>query len=616
VRRVIEAVLVFALAMITSALPPPRPAAAQEARDLAGEWALVGDGLQVRVVLRADGRFTRTVKGAEGVDSESGTWSLVEGDLAIRTEGGGEVLRIPFRLVDPDTLELSGEDGTRLRLTRQSPRPIPVPTGPGADVTRLAPCPTGHILYSRAERAMVRDGAGRTTPIPTHQIWVMTGDGRDAAPFVAPPGFEEARDGKWARDGRSVAFASSWRNSASCNYMDAFVVDLAGGALNRVTGCWRSAGPVKGYGTLRINVIAGGIRQERPGTPATATDDETGVMAGRTAISWLGGDGQIRILSQIGRHTLVQNRLGQQVDVGLWQAVIPDVPAGRIWVKGVASSTVGDVAFADVPPGGVGEATLTLCTGNVLVNRPGLTPDGRHVVAEVCWNSVTRRSDESTTGIEFEHREIQSYSAVKVFDAASGQFVGGWDPSVMPLGSSRNPDVSPDGRLVAFNAGPAFLESIVLCSLESLCRSRPEPSVIAKGVTRPDLDLGVAYRYGFISPAWSPDGRRIAFVQTVADTSANLAGNVFVVSADGSGVRQVTRFPAHMLPNRPCWSPDGRRLAFDVSTSRDGKPLNPAKGPNADLEIYTTDIYSIADDGTDLRRLTTDGISGGPSWGR
>jgi TolB protein len=53
-------------------------------------------------------------------------------------------------------------------------------------------------------------------------------------------------------------------------------------------------------------------------------------------------------------------------------------------------------------------------------------------------------------------------------------------------------------------------------------------------------------------PAWSPDGRRIAFQRD---------GGVYVIGVDGSGVIQLTE------GSSPAWSPDGAKIAF---TGRDG----------------------------------------------
>ena len=61
--------------------------------------------------------------------------------------------------------------------------------------------------------------------------------------------------------------------------------------------------------------------------------------------------------------------------------------------------------------------------------------------------------------------------------------------------------------------------------------------------------------------AWSPDGRRIAFV-------GPSTLDIYVVSADGSRQRRLTRDGA---PNvSPAWSPDGRRIAFEHGVPRGG----------------------------------------------
>ena len=62
-------------------------------------------------------------------------------------------------------------------------------------------------------------------------------------------------------------------------------------------------------------------------------------------------------------------------------------------------------------------------------------------------------------------------------------------------------------------------------------------------------------------PAWSPDGRRIAF-------HSKRDGNpeIYVMNADGSGVTRLTYNGARDLVT--AWSPDGRRIAF--YSNRDG----------------------------------------------
>jgi Tol biopolymer transport system component len=66
----------------------------------------------------------------------------------------------------------------------------------------------------------------------------------------------------------------------------------------------------------------------------------------------------------------------------------------------------------------------------------------------------------------------------------------------------------------------------------------------------------------YAEPAWSPDGRQIAFRST-----RNGNRDIYVMNADGSGKRNLTRNPAKDV--RPSWSPDGRRIAF--LSDRDGR---------------------------------------------
>src|SRR5919198_164069 len=56
-------------------------------------------------------------------------------------------------------------------------------------------------------------------------------------------------------------------------------------------------------------------------------------------------------------------------------------------------------------------------------------------------------------------------------------------------------------------------------------------------------------------PAWSPDGRRIAFVSRRDGRS-----HIYVMRPNGTGVRRLTDSAAD--DESPTWSPDGRRIAF------------------------------------------------------
>lgn len=83
--------------------------------------------------------------------------------------------------------------------------------------------------------------------------------------------------------------------------------------------------------------------------------------------------------------------------------------------------------------------------------------------------------------------------------------------------------------------------------------------------------LGASAARG-VSPAWSPDGKRLAFVSfaDANDPSCEAAscppsGELYVIGADGSGLRRLTRSRAD--DEHPTWSPDGRRIAFSSGFS-------------------------------------------------
>jgi TolB protein len=71
------------------------------------------------------------------------------------------------------------------------------------------------------------------------------------------------------------------------------------------------------------------------------------------------------------------------------------------------------------------------------------------------------------------------------------------------------------------------------------------------------------YKGNNSAPAWSPDGRQLAVVLTKDGTS-----QIYVINADGTGLKRLTNSSA--IDTEPSWSPDGRYLLF--TSDRGGSP--------------------------------------------
>lgn len=125
-------------------------------------------------------------------------------------------------------------------------------------------------------------------------------------------------------------------------------------------------------------------------------------------------------------------------------------------------------------------------------------------------------------------------------------------------GTSMAAALSPDGRTVALD----LLGAVWTLPVDGGTARR----VLADG-------------YDAHAPAWSPDGRRLAFQAYHRDT-----WNIWTMNADGSDLRQLTSGPFD--DREPHWSPDGTRIAF--SSDRGG----------------TYDVWQLEVATGDVRRVT------------
>jgi Tol biopolymer transport system component len=134
-----------------------------------------------------------------------------------------------------------------------------------------------------------------------------------------------------------------------------------------------------------------------------------------------------------------------------------------------------------------------------------------------------------------------------------------------PFAAKANPTVGPDREPRPTQAGNAMIAAQCMECHHSELLSR-----VDQLTTDPSPDL---------RPAWSADGKRLAFYSSRSGND-----DIFVVNVDGSDEAQLTQDPAS--DRRPTWSHDGSKIVFD--SDRSGN----------------RDIWIMNADGSDQRQLT------------
>jgi TolB protein len=134
------------------------------------------------------------------------------------------------------------------------------------------------------------------------------------------------------------------------------------------------------------------------------------------------------------------------------------------------------------------------------------------------------------------------------------------------------PAWSPDGRSIAYTS----------------YRHGP-PNIFISHIYQGTLDEFPKSAESTFQPSWSPDGTRIAFWST-RDGNAEL----YVANRDGTNARRLTNHPG--IDESPTWNPSGTQIAF--VSDRTGSPQ----------------IYIIGVDGLGLQKITSESYCDRPTW--
>jgi Tol biopolymer transport system component len=145
------------------------------------------------------------------------------------------------------------------------------------------------------------------------------------------------------------------------------------------------------------------------------------------------------------------------------------------------------------------------------------------------------------------------------------------------------------------------------------------------------------------SPAWSPEGKHIAFSKRDHDRETDdinhYEADIYLMNSDGSQEKRLTDLAG--VETEPTWSPDGEHIAFSTErreqgdiyvmdadgakltrlTDRPGVEIEPTWSPDGKQIAFSTqwvqrgDIYVMNSDGSELRRLTDPKVGeSSPAW--
>lgn len=193
-------------------------------------------------------------------------------------------------------------------------------------------------------------------------------------------------------------------------------------------------------------------------------------------------------------------------------------------------------------------------------------------------------------------------------------------------GGELSPRWSPDGSQIVYTRS----------GLMVINADGTDPRVVLESKS---AGAGAVCGAGPFPGGWSPDGTRIAYYTASISSEGS---QICTIGVDGFGIEVVVSEPV-ALHAEPAWSPDGRYIAFrsiregnhdiyviDLETGEEqrltddpGRDVEPGWSPDGEWITFSssrassnTDVYIMRRDGSDVRRLNTDtGIDSESVWG-
>jgi Tol biopolymer transport system component len=489
-----------------------------------------------------------------------GFFNIPEGLFLMNADGSGQTLLVK-RSVFIDAEPAWSPDGSRIAFQSFDEEPF----GPVARIYVINVDGTGlRKLSPPSDDPFVFDDSPTWSPDGTRLAFTRNADlyviNEDGTGLTLVPADDAPQGPSWSPDGTRIAYTSG------APFGDIHIRNVDGSNLVTVTSNAEQEGWARWSADGRRLVFSR-------------------VVSGRFQLHVINADGTGEARLSFGASDAFPN----------WSPFPPRL-------SGAGASIAIDPTSAKVVPGDSRQfaATVRTTNGHVLDDAHVRWSSTDPAVATVTATGVVTAIDNGTALIQAVYGGDTARAQLRVADHVlrnaivytSDEF--GLYPelaTVRPDGTGRrrltqdqfgyrSPDVSPDGRQIAWITD------------FSVFVSNADASSLGDGFTIPFFSFDAFPR----APAWSPDGLQIAFSANV-QTALGPARRVFVVNADGSGLRQLS--PDDPDPNQflysddgPTWSPDGTRLGL----TRDGV------------------LQVINADGSGLASLANDDPASAPDW--
>jgi Tol biopolymer transport system component len=263
----------------------------------------------------------------------------------------------------------------------------------------------------------------------------------------------------------------------------------------------------------------------------------------------------------------------------------------------------------------------------------------------IVFERFRQAPDGSTTTMDYDRRQIW---LVKADGSGLHELAPG-----LPVDGKVAPDISPDGTKVVFSSwtpksqiweagiegGDPRLVSTDCSGLPTECQEwdpaySPDGRRIAfvhstdglktSAIAIRDLATGEVTRLpttsvpesdGWVAqPTWSPDGLQVAYHRNTQKPGDNFPSDtrIWIVNADGTGLYRLAT-PADYKAADPDWSPDGSRIVFATEGAREQEGGRAVRRPGAEVRPGGQQhaIYTIRPDGTDALVVMEAGDRGG-----